>query len=395
MQKNTEVIKKIIYPKIEKALSNNTILSKYRKMMSDFINNRSEDLFDICPCSRIIYSTQDEDEFFKVLNINKREIEKDLKGTYYASMSNFNPRCAKDALTICALMVVRYFYLNDKKKKDLDLSCIYLSFSGSMYPSVHYGSFRYTPDQYRHVMEYVVNNKLSNKYDLKREGSVLGAVKSIYNTWLDTYSSEFKSCTDEDAVYLLLQIRNRIKSFMKNIASEFYDAYNNVGEYISYDSDDFSQDSYREVDNNSMIIERIVESTMNYINSTTVDYATCKMCTDVNIKLIEVKQVLDSIYSDKTNIPIIKELIRIVVSEYFQNSKSPDVRSIEFVTFSLSQKPNTKNKNILRSKEILDTLLTNSDSAYNRRKHREATKCSYQNSLLKYHVVIINKVAKM
>ena len=395
MAKNTDAIKKLIYPKIEKALSNNNILSKYRKMLSNFINSRSEDLFDICPCSRIIYSTQDEEEFFKTLNISKREVEQALKGTYYASMSNFNPRCAKDPLTVCALMVVRYFYLHDKKKKDLDLSCIYLAFSGSMYPSVHYGSFRYAPEQYRNVMEYVVNNKLSAKYDLKREGSVLGAVKSIYNTWLSTYESELKSCMDEDAVYLLLQIRNRIKSFMKNIASEFYDAYNNQGEFISYDSDDFSQDNYREVDNNSMMIERIVESTMNYLNTTTIDYATCKLCADENVKLIEVKQILDYIYADKDNIPMIKELIRILVSEYFQSSKIPDVRSIEFVTFCLSQKPNTKNKNILRSKEILDILLSNSDSGYNRRKHRNATKCSYQNALLKYHAITINKVAKM
>ena len=394
MAKSTNAIKTKIYPMIEKALSNNNILSKYRKMLSEFINSRSEDLFDICPCSRIIYTTSDEEEFFKVLNINKREVEMALKETYYAKMSNFNPRCAKDPLTVCALLVVRYFYTTNKPK-DLDLSCIYLSFSGSIYPSVHYGSFRYTPDQYRHVMEYVVNNKLSNKFDLKREGSVLGAVKSIYNTWLNTYSSELKSFSDEDAVYLLLQLRNRIKSFMKNIASEFYDAYNSVGEYISYDSDDFSQDSYREVDNNSMIIERIVESTMNYINTTTVDYATCKLCTDNNIKLIEVKQILDSIYGDKNNIPMIKELIRLIVVEYFQYSKQPDVRSMEFITYTLAQKPNTKNKNVLRYKEILDILLTNSDSAYNRRKHRNATKCSYQNALLKYHTIMINKVAKM
>ena len=392
--KNTDSIKKNIYPKIDKALSNNNILSKYRKLLSDFINARSEDLFDICPCSRIIYTTQDEESFFKTLNINKKEVELALKETYFAKISNFNPRCAKDPLTVCALMVIRYFFLNNKSK-DLDLACIYLSFSGSIYPSVHYGSFRFTPDQYRHVMEYVVNNKLSNKYDLKREGSVLGAVKSIYNTWLSTYENELKDCSDEDAVYLLLQLRNRIKSFMKNIASEFYDAYNNGYEYISYDSDDFSQDSYREVDNNSLVIQRIVESTMNYINTTSVDYATCKMCTDTNIKLIEVKQILDSIYSDKDNIPMIKELLNIIVTEYYQNSKQPDVRSMEFITYTLAQKPNSKNKNVLRYKEILDILLTNSDSAYNRRKHRNATKCSYQNALLKYHAIIINKVAKM
>ena len=52
---------------------------------------------------------------------------------------------------------------------------IYLSFSGKFYPSIHYGLFpKFPPSEYRHIMEYVVNNKLNNKYDLKREGSVFG-----------------------------------------------------------------------------------------------------------------------------------------------------------------------------------------------------------------------------
>ena len=125
--KNTDSIKKNIYPKIDKALSNNNILSKYRKLLSDFINARSEDLFDICPCSRIIYTTQDEESFFKTLNINKKEVELALKETYFAKISNFNPRCAKDPLTVCALMVIRYFFLNNKSK-DLDLAGLFFSF---------------------------------------------------------------------------------------------------------------------------------------------------------------------------------------------------------------------------------------------------------------------------
>lgn len=393
-QKNTTAIKSGIYPLVEKALSNKAILSKYIKLVGDFINARSQDLYDICPCSRIMYSQQDEDLFFATLKIDKKEVEKHLQKTYYASIPNYNPRNAKDPLTMTALTVVRYFILHNKLK-ELDLACIYLSFSGTIYPSVHYGSFRYSPEQYRPIMEYVVNNRLSNKFDLKQQGSVIGAIKSVYTSWLNKYKNEFKSYTDYDASYIIEQLRGRIKSFMINIATEFYDAYNSNGEYLLYDSDDFSEDSYREVDNNSMIVERIVESTMNYINSTTVDYSICAMCEDTNVRLIEVKQILDSIYANKDTIPLVKELLRLIVAEYYQNNKNPDVRSMGFITYTLTKKPNSKNKNVLRIKQILDFLLSESDSAYNRRKHREATKISYETCLLKYYAIMINKVAKM
>ena len=48
-------------------------------------------------------------------------------------------------------------------KKELDLALVNLAFSGKYYPSIWYRSFPTVAPQ-EHIMEYVVNNKLSNKY---------------------------------------------------------------------------------------------------------------------------------------------------------------------------------------------------------------------------------------
>ena len=37
-------------------------------------------------------------------------------------------------------------------------------------------------------MDYVVNNLLTQKFDLKREGTVIGAIRSINNTLIESYS---------------------------------------------------------------------------------------------------------------------------------------------------------------------------------------------------------------
>ena len=80
--------------------------------------------------------------------------------------------------------------------------------------------------------------------------------------------------------------------------------------------------------------------------------------------------------------------------ELIKDSKNKDITSIDFLTFALSAKPNTKNKNILRQKEITEILLSENSAAYARRKSRIATKNSYYNSITKYYALIVNQSNK-
>ena len=319
-----------------------------------------------------------------------------MQGTYYYNIANFNPRAAKDEFTVTLMMVIRYFYTKNMSK-ELDMAMIHLAFSGKFYPSIHYRSFPVTqPSEYRYIMEYVVNNKLSNKYDIKREGSLFKAILSICKTWLSSYGSRIKNSDDEDIVYLIQQLHTRIGSFMKNIATIYYEVYNNKDAYFVYDTDNASEDGYKVADNDSLKIERIVEKTMENIQSHAIDYKICKMAADSNVKTDEVKSIIESILNDKDNIGIIKELLRNIVSEYFVNggTSTKDVRDIKFITFSLTPKPNTKNKNVIRQKEIIEQLLNENSTAYRRRRSREATKNSYHRSVLAYFVILIHESNK-
>ena len=97
---------------------------------------------------------------------------------------------------------------------------------------------------------------------------------------------------------------------------------------------------------------------------------------------------------EPTNLPTIKELLRIIVTEYMRESKDKDVRSMEFVSKSIVSKPNTKNKNIIRQKEIIESWLDENSPQYRKRKSRAATKTSYYKSVLTYYVLLINKANK-
>ena len=384
----TTVIKYKIYPIINKAMSKSGSVAKYKKNVQSFFNSRHDDIHNIAPYTRIYFGQTDIDNFFKSIEVKEKDIINELQNTYYWKI-NFNPKAAKDPLTVSVMMVIRYFIMKNDKL-NAELSSIYLAFTGKFYASVHYGSFpTVQPVEYKHVMDYVINEMLTNKFNLKREGTVFGAVRSLCKTWLNTYWDTFKTGDDQDIALLIQQLHGRLKSFMSNIASLYYEAYEK-GSYLSYDSDNYSEDNYRIADTDSLKAERCVENAMQVVNGNNIDMKLCKSASDKNVKVDEVRSLIESIQSDIDNIPVIKELLRIIVVEYFKNSKKKDVSGVEFISKSITPKPNIKNPNILRQKEIIINWLEQSPR-YRRRKNREGTASSYYKSILIYYVLLINK----
>ena len=390
MVKNTNAIKSKLYKLVSDRLSTPAGLKAYRNAVAKFIDKRSEDLYDTLPCARMFFGELDAKDLFDALQIEKEFVTEVIKETYYGDEANFNPKAAQDPFTVIQLTVVRFFYLTNKKK-ELELSYTYLSFSGKFYPSLHYRSYP-TVVPVRHVMEYVVNNCLSNKYDLISAGSIIGAVQSIAETWVKTYGSKFKDYDDEDVVYLIQQLHSRIGSFMKNIATEYYKIYDDKDKYMTYDSDSFDADDYHLADSDSLRIQRISESAMTKINNNGVDYRICKMCSDENVSANEIKSIIEAIVSVPENNKTIKELVDLIIILYYTNSdvKNKDVRDLSFITYSIAAKPNAKQKEIVREKEIIETWLMENSPAYIRRRSRNSTKSSYHKAILMYFVLIIH-----
>lgn len=388
--KVTRVAVNKIYPIVEKSLQKNT--PAYKKNVQEFIKDRSKDLYDIVPVRRIPFGSEDIDSFFKAMKIDKNEITQCLSETYYWNM-NFNPRAAKDEFTMTMMMVIRYFLLKNKQT-DAEISTIYLAFSGKFYPSIHSQKFKIPPEKYRHIMEYVLNNVLTQKYDLKREGSVFGAVRSICKTWLRTYTPKFKNPDDEDVADMIQQLHGRIKSFLGNIAAAYYDTYEKRDSYFAYASDSNDQDSFRIADNDSLLAERCVENAMNWITTKQVDYKLCKWASDKNVKVDEIKSIIESIQEDSDNLLLIREMMQLIIADYFSTSNNKDVTSYEFINKSIVAKPNSKNKYVIRQKEIIEYFLDENSPAYRKRKSRPDTKSSYYKSILTYYVLVINESNK-
>lgn len=384
----TKAILNELYPKVEKSMKTN--INQWKKLMSNFFQERSESLYDIAPIDRIYFRQEDEDKLYDVLKITKGEIKEILEKTfYYHEINNKFDILVKDEHAILSLTIIRYFFMKNDKK-NLDIASLYLSFTGKIYASAHYRSFNYEPA--RHVMEYAINN-MSNKYGIVKEGSVIGAVRSLNQTFITSYKDRFKHYDDEDVSYLIQQLKNRVASFIKNIASEYYKANENK-DYITYDSDDMTDNNYHLSDSDSLKLERSINTTINRLESSTTDFKLCKMSSDDNVRTDELKSIIDSIMTNPENFTLIKELIRNICTYYFTNSKKKDVTSVEFISFSISPKPNSKDKLYIRNREIIETLLLSNSDRYITRSKRTATKISYNTVLLKYFVFLIHDANK-
>ncbi len=388
---DTSAIKNELYPLVKESMDKSITRNKYKKVVNDFIANRATALYDTLPCDRIICTESEMDKLFIALGIDKKIVKEVINNTYWGPIDNFRPLACKHEYTILMMAVVRYFLIEEKDRKMAELSMLYLSFSGKFYPSLHYRSYP-TVTPVRHIMEYVVNNTLSKKFDLTTYGSVFGAVKSVGCTWLDTYKDRFKEFTDEDIWYLVQQLYSRIGSFIKNIATEYYDAYEN-GDYIAYSSDSYDPDDFHLADSDTLKISKYTEKTMNKINSTGIDYKLSKACSNQDITPNEVKAVIESIIGNRDNIPEIKELIGLMIALYFATGER-DLSNIKFITFTVAPKPNAKQKEIIRMKEIIENWLCESGTAYMRRRSRDATRNSYERAVRMYFAVTIHNAIR-
>ena len=383
---NTSAIKKELWPLVEESFKKPSTKTAYKKLVNDIISSRTESLYDTLPCDRMLCSETEMDRLFDVVKIKKSTVKDIISRTYYGPVNNFNPLAAKHEFTVLMAVILRFLILN-KMEKDRDLALIHLSFSGKFYPSLHYRSYP-TVIPVRHVMEYVVNNRLSKKFDLTIHGSVIGAIKSVGTTWLTSYTDKFQKFEDEDIVYLIQQLHSRIGSFIKNIATEYYDVYEN-NLYMSYSSDSFDEDDFHLADSDTLRVGKCTEKAINRINSNGVEYKICKMCSTTDITPNECKAVIESIVGEKENIPTMKELISLMISLYFTTGER-DVSDIKFITYTISPKPNAKQKEIIRMKEIIEQWLCDSGTAYMRRRSRIATRNAYERAVRMYFALVIH-----
>ena len=391
--KSTSVIVDKLYPIIAKALDKN--LSKFKDALFDFINYNSNLIYDVAPYDNIYHRQSDIDKLFYSLDISEKIVTDIMSECFYWKIP-YNPKAAKEPYVLVMMMAIRYFLIN-KKQKESEISSIYLAFSGKFYASLFTGDAfpKVPPSKYRTVMDYVVNTMLTAKHDLKSQGNLFGAIKSLVITWLNTYGDLLTGKPDDDEVgKMIQQLRDRERSFLMNIAKLYYTAYENRN-YLNYETDNLSDGAeFRITDNDSLKATRCTENTINYLVSNAISLQICNKCKNQDIKATEIKDIMESIVGEKTNLDDLHRVVNILICDFLRYYPNKSVGSVDFIAHSLKMKPNTKDKYIIELKTTILKWLDENSPNYRRRKSRVATAISYYKAILMYIVLAITYATK-
>lgn len=388
--KKTAIIVQKIYPVIEKQISKRT--SQVKNCIGNFFTKNYSFLYATAPFGRYMFGADEFAAFWKALDITESEIINIMKECYFYNIPDFNPRAAKSPFVAAVMMCIRYF-LKNKDNKNAELFATYLAFSGQFYVSIHSGFFKYKVN--KEAMEYVVNYKMNDKFDLKKSGNVYKSINGICVTWLNTYGKDLIGNDFDDDEYRLViqQLHDREKSFLKNISRLYHEAREN-DEYMNYTVDNRDPENYRLNDNNTSRNDKYVEATVTLMTTTEVDYKFCGMVADQNVKRDEIKSIITSIFHNKDNIPELREAVDIIISDFQKVYPNESIHSTKFLTYAMATKPNSKDKNMIRLREIIVGWLNANSVDYVRRKSRKGTAVSYYKMVLKMIVLYINKAIK-
>lgn len=387
--KKTSIVFSKIYPYVSSYMDKNA--NKLKRCISKYIDSNHTQLYANAPYYRLMYSAANAKDYWDAMGFTEKDIDKLLQECFFYNIP-YNPRAAKDPLTVALMMCIRY-YIKKGDKKSADMIAIYTSFTPKFYPSIHSNLWKFLPN--KNAMEYAVNFNMTDKFTIRQYETIFNSIQNISSIWVNTYTNKFKDdkLDDDEFGTLIQQLHDREKSFLLNIAKVYYSTYESE-EYMNYTRDDYDSNNFNVRDNNLSIKAKVINKALSLMSTTDVDYRYCGMVCDQNVKKDEVKEIIESIFHNKDNFNIIREACDIIISDYTKNYPKDKLDSLKFLTYSMSVKPNTKDKYQIRLKEIILHLLSENSAAYLKRKNRKATGISYYKIVLKMIVLYINKAIR-
>ena len=379
-----------LYPLVKSKLDNKNIERKFISNIAQFFNAKSTQINDIAPYTNIYFNQSDLDKLLKSIDITEKEVIDILSKCWFWDQ-DIRPKCTKEPYVEVLMCAIRYYIISNNIKYT-EMVTIYLLFSGKFYASIYSSLWRFPVNP--SIMDYVINNNLSDKYDLKKEGTVFKAIKKLANTYLDKYSKDISSRdhSDNDFKNNIQQLRDREKSFLGNIFTSYIEAAESKS-YLNYETDNLDPDKFRITDNDSAKASRITESAIGILTTQKVSREYCNNAHDSRVKSEQVQRILENIIlSDKNNIPQPKRVINIMICDFMSGNPGVPVNSAAFLSYAITAKPNTKNELVIEMKTTILSWLEQ-DAVYRKRSATKATAISYYRSIVCYLAQVIMKAA--
>lgn len=357
--------------------------------ISDYKSNNN-DILSSSSIDKLVFTEIEQAKLFKIFGTTPKEIKSMInKSTYidkkWVIGSNpFN--------LLCASIIRQVLLRKGPRHKELAILITeYMLYR--LYPSRFWNSFPH--GILSNVMAYTINN-LTYKFAIKVHGILSGAILQTAQSLLENHMSRLENADDKCLVDFVNDGHTRIGGFIKKIAEEYYANYEN-GNYLNYEQDKITDDSYQKADSNQFMIQRAADKVMaklllNGVDVKLVDYAS-KFSDAPYLPLVNAVNTIFDLKKDR-----LQEFISKVITIYVINVNGVTERELgsqKFFTetYKIYKKNNTNDKNILDVKEIIHEWLLECSDRY-RKTNREATLNNFKKGIYLYFVLMIQKNVK-
>lgn len=383
---NIRIICDNLYPTVEAHLSKKSNVDRLNRDIAKYFDNHSDEIYDTGLSKKILFLDSDKNVIYDAANLSKEKIKLTLKQSSYIKDTW---KILNEPLNTAALLVLRYFAINDKKGDQLKVFLTFYSFY--FYASLYHKYLPYGANE--NVMSYTINN-LSNKFKIKQLGSLFATVQHIVMTSHETYKEKLINGEDGDLAVYVSSLKVRLNDFVKNIKNEYTINYKE-NKFMNYDSDSYEEDNFHIADNTSYAIKRISEASLMRLMTYGPNIQFADLAAEMSsVSRNEIRNVVDHLSDDddKDILRISELILHLYLSD---NNRVEDIKGNKFFVacMDLYKKSNTNDKLILEMKAILDKWLNKYSPSY-RKTHRDATLSNFRRAIFVYFVFHIRESAR-
>lgn len=353
-----------------------------------YVDRNSEILMTLDLSQRYSFGDNDREVVYQAIGVTEDLMNEKIRESKFINKSNRNNNNPFYASCVIAMSHL----LKQKKEKDAKMVMVYMSLM--MYTSIHKGLFKYGAN--KQIMDYTLAN-LDNSYKIRNMASLFTFITDNSDVAFETYQKRIAKCDDTDITYVTDALWTRLKGKMKKIANAYYKNHES-GNYLNADSDVINDTEFREIDNNSFMVDRLANKVyLRLLNHQFDDRFLKYSITRSDVSYQKLKNLIDDIISDDENNTVRDYLVSCI--EYYISMSGRGFDYIgrgDFITYMKSAyASNTDMQQMIHMKSTLDMWLDEHMVVIGRSNYGKTARLGYKKALYMFFVFIINHEAKV
>lgn len=400
-----------IYSTIMSAALKPLTFSTIQRLYLNFFNKNSHVLQTNIIGRQLLINKEFENSILAVLDVKQSEILKTIKESPYMKQFKDMQLINQFAFALPIIMLSQAYMEIGKIEQS---NFIFLTTFFKPYASRVSRYFKFFNDKNEQQMLFIIENKLSQRYDVKKYGTLIEILQKKSEISYDNYKESLSGHTKDAEYQTIFQagIYSRVNDLLKNIAEVYYDQ-KNEKEFATFtqtsmntvDDDGVEDNIAIDARSDAAIKFQITQKAIKRLTATPIDPGLIQIAIDKGFgKTGELYQqyLKDSITGilDK-GFTLLPEFIESIVSSFLFNENPAtgkkylpsDIKTIRFIAgaFNIFTHTRTIDINILKTKEILNQLLEYAEPYQSMRGN--TMKIAMRNSIYMYFVLLIRKVA--